>query len=129
LRLRWGLWSLSQRSGSARGFVAAYSTLGLLKQRLGALPEADAAARVALQVLRGAERRYIKVDRVVCAVDCGMLINPDVIAAQMEGSIGFGGALYGAVTLKDGKVEQTNFDGYQADSPERGTIMAPQRKA
>jgi DNA-binding CsgD family transcriptional regulator len=41
-----------QRSGSARGIVAAYSTLGLLKLRLGALPEADAAARVALQVLR-----------------------------------------------------------------------------
>jgi DNA-binding CsgD family transcriptional regulator len=41
-----------QRSGSARGFVAAYSTLGLLKLRLGALPEADAAARVALRVLQ-----------------------------------------------------------------------------
>jgi hypothetical protein len=41
-----------QRSGSARGFVAAYSTLVLLKLRLGALPEADAAARVALQVVR-----------------------------------------------------------------------------
>jgi tetratricopeptide (TPR) repeat protein len=39
------------RCGSARGFVAAYSTLGLLKLRLGALPEADAAARVALSVL------------------------------------------------------------------------------
>jgi DNA-binding CsgD family transcriptional regulator len=41
-----------QRSGSARGFVAAYSTLGLLRLRLGALPEADAAARVALRVLQ-----------------------------------------------------------------------------
>jgi DNA-binding CsgD family transcriptional regulator len=40
------------RGGSARGFVAAYSTLGLVKLRLGALPEADAAARVALRVLR-----------------------------------------------------------------------------
>ena len=40
------------RSGSARGLVAAYSTLGLLKMRLGALPEADAAARVALRVLQ-----------------------------------------------------------------------------
>ena len=40
------------RVGSARGFVAAYSTLGLLKLRLGALPEADAAARVALRVLQ-----------------------------------------------------------------------------
>jgi DNA-binding CsgD family transcriptional regulator len=40
------------RSGSARGFVAVYSTLGLLKLRLGALPEADAAARIALRVLQ-----------------------------------------------------------------------------
>jgi isoquinoline 1-oxidoreductase beta subunit len=57
----------------------------------------------------------VKVDRVVCAVDCGTPINPDVIAAQIEGGIGFGlGAmLYGAITLKDGQVEQNNFDGYQ----------------
>ena len=41
-----------ERCGSARGFVAAYSTLGLLKLRLGALPEADAAARVALRVMQ-----------------------------------------------------------------------------
>jgi isoquinoline 1-oxidoreductase beta subunit len=56
----------------------------------------------------------IKVDRVVCAVDCGIPINPDVIAAQMEGGIGFGlgAVLYGAITLKDGQVEQANFDGY-----------------
>jgi len=45
------------RSGSARGFVAAYSTLGLLKLRLGALPEADAAARVALRVLQESDFR------------------------------------------------------------------------
>jgi isoquinoline 1-oxidoreductase beta subunit len=57
----------------------------------------------------------IKVDRVVCAVDCGVAINPDVIRAQMEGGIGFGlgAVLYGAITLKDGMVEQANFDTYQ----------------
>lgn len=57
----------------------------------------------------------VTVDRVVCAVDCGTPINPDVIAAQMEGGIGFGlGAVrYGAITLKDGRVEQNNFDGYR----------------
>jgi isoquinoline 1-oxidoreductase beta subunit len=55
-----------------------------------------------------------RVDRVVCAVDCGIAVNPDVIRAQMEGGIGFGLAtvLYGAITLKDGVVEQSNFDGY-----------------
>ena len=58
---------------------------------------------------------HVKVDRVVCAVDCGMAINPDIIAAQMEGGIGFGlGAVrYGAITLKDGRVEQDNFNNYR----------------
>jgi isoquinoline 1-oxidoreductase beta subunit len=57
----------------------------------------------------------VKVDRVVCAVDCGTPINPDVIAAQMEGGIGFGlgAALYGAVTLKGGHVQQSNFNSYR----------------
>jgi isoquinoline 1-oxidoreductase subunit beta len=58
---------------------------------------------------------HVKVDRVVCAVDCGTPINPDIIGAQMEGGIGFGlgAVLYGAVTLKDGRVEQDNFNGYR----------------
>jgi isoquinoline 1-oxidoreductase beta subunit len=57
----------------------------------------------------------IKVDRVVCAVDCGTAVNPDIIKAQMEGGIGFGlsAALYGAITLKDGHVEQSNFNDYR----------------
>jgi isoquinoline 1-oxidoreductase beta subunit len=57
----------------------------------------------------------VRVDRVVCAVDCGIPVNPDVIAAQMEGGIGFGlGAiLYGAITLKDGRIEQDNFNNYR----------------
>lgn len=57
----------------------------------------------------------VKVDRVVCAVDCGIPINPDIIVAQIEGGIGFGlgAARYGAITLKDGRVEQDNFNGYR----------------
>ena len=56
----------------------------------------------------------VKVERVVCAVDCGIAVNPDVIKAQMEGGIGYGlGAiLKSEITLADGQVEQTNFDGY-----------------
>ncbi|MFI8611250.1 molybdopterin cofactor-binding domain-containing protein [Pseudomonas sp. NPDC077649] len=56
-----------------------------------------------------------KLDRVVCAVDCGIAINPDVIRAQMEGGIGFGlaAALHGAITLKEGRVEQSNFHDFQ----------------
>jgi isoquinoline 1-oxidoreductase beta subunit len=54
------------------------------------------------------------VDRVVCAVDCGVAVNPDNVRAQMEGGIGFGlsAALYGRITLKDGAVEQSNFRDY-----------------
>ncbi len=57
----------------------------------------------------------LRVDRVVCAVDCGVAVNPDVVRAQMEGGIGFAlaAALYGEITLKDGAVEQTNFHQYQ----------------
>lgn len=54
------------------------------------------------------------VDRVVCAVDCGIAVNPDIIRAQMEGGIGFGlaAALHGEITLKEGRVEQSNFHDY-----------------
>jgi len=65
------------------------------------------------EVTVGADGSF-KVDRVVCAVDCGLAINPDVVEAQMQGGIGYGlsAALSGAITLKDGRVEQSNFDGY-----------------
>ena len=57
----------------------------------------------------------VRVRRVVCAVDCGTAINPDIIRAQIQSAIIFGitAALYGEITLKDGRVEQTNFDTYQ----------------
>jgi isoquinoline 1-oxidoreductase beta subunit len=56
----------------------------------------------------------LKVHRVVCAIDCGRIVNPDTIKAQMESGIIFGlsAALYGAITLKNGRVEQGNFDSY-----------------
>jgi len=55
-----------------------------------------------------------RVERVMCAVDCGVAVNPDVIRAQMEGGIVYGltAAMYGAITLKDGVVEQSNFHDY-----------------
>lgn len=56
----------------------------------------------------------IRVDRVVCAVDCGTAINPDNIRSQVEGGVGFalGAALHERITLKEGRVEQGNFDGF-----------------
>jgi isoquinoline 1-oxidoreductase subunit beta len=54
----------------------------------------------------------VRVRRVVCAVDCGTVVNPDTVRAQIQSGIIFGitAALYGKITLKDGRVEQTNFD-------------------
>lgn len=56
----------------------------------------------------------VKVTRIVTAVDCGLTVNPDTIAAQIEGGALYGltAALYGAITLKNGRVEQSNFDDY-----------------
>jgi isoquinoline 1-oxidoreductase subunit beta len=56
----------------------------------------------------------IKLERVVCAVDCGVAVNPNIIAMQMESGIGYGlsAALTGAITLKGGSVEQSNFHDY-----------------
>jgi len=58
----------------------------------------------------------VRVRRVVCAIDCGRALNPDTVAAQMESGIVFGlsAALYGAITLKAGRVEQSNFPDYDA---------------
>jgi len=57
----------------------------------------------------------VKVHRVVCAVDCGRYVNPDTIAAQMEGSIVFWltAALKGQITIAKGRVEQSNFHDYE----------------
>src|ERR1700756_3662630 len=57
----------------------------------------------------------VRVRRVVCAVDCGTVVNPDTVRAQIQSAIMFGitAALYGEITLEDGRVEQTNFDTYQ----------------
>ena len=80
-----------------------------------------------VSVARGA----IRVHRVVCAVDCGTLINPDIIAQQMESGVVFGlsAALYGEITVKDGRVEQRNFPQYEmlrmADAPLVETYFLP----
>ncbi|MBC7984880.1 MAG: xanthine dehydrogenase family protein molybdopterin-binding subunit, partial [Candidatus Obscuribacterales bacterium] len=55
-----------------------------------------------------------KLERVVCVVDCGIAVNPNIVAMQMESGIGYGlsAAINGAITLKDGRVEQSNFHDY-----------------
>lgn len=56
----------------------------------------------------------VKVHRLTCAVDAGLVVNPDTVEAQVQGGAIFGltAALHGAITLKDGRVEQGNFDSY-----------------
>src|SRR6266571_1099851 len=57
----------------------------------------------------------VRVHRVVCAVDCGIIVNPDTVRAQMESGIIFGitAALFGEITIKNGRVEQHNFNDYR----------------
>jgi isoquinoline 1-oxidoreductase beta subunit len=72
-----------------------------------------------------------KIERVVCAVDCGVAVNPNIIAMQMESGIGYGlsAALTGAITLKDGLVEQSNFHDYPIlrinEMPRIETVIIP----
>jgi isoquinoline 1-oxidoreductase beta subunit len=65
-----------------------------------------------VEVAKGGE---VRVRRVVCAADCGTVVNPDTVKAQIQSGIIFGitAALYGEITLKNGRVEQANFDTYQ----------------
>ena len=59
--------------------------------------------------------KEIRVHKVVCVIDCGMIVNPDTIEAQMESGIVYGlsAALYGAITFKNGQVQQSNFHDYE----------------
>jgi isoquinoline 1-oxidoreductase beta subunit len=58
----------------------------------------------------------VRVRRLVCAVDCGTVVNPDIVKAQIEGGTIYGitAALWGEITLKNGRVEQSNFNNYRA---------------
>lgn len=71
----------------------------------------------------------VKVHRIVAATDCGYAVNPQQIEAQVEGSFAYGlsAALYGECTVKDGRIEQENFNTYQmlklADMPKVETVI------
>jgi isoquinoline 1-oxidoreductase beta subunit len=71
----------------------------------------------------------VKVERVVAAVDCGHVVNPRTVAMQIESAViyGLSAALYGEITVKDGKVEQGNYDDYRvmtmADAPQIETHL------
>ena len=76
-----------------------------------------------------------RVKKVVCAVDCGVVINPDIVRAQMEGGIGYGlsPALMSAITIDKGRVVETNFDAHRVlrmqDMPEIETYIVSSSNA
>ena len=75
--------------------------------------------------------KQIRVHRVVCAVDCGIVVNPNIVAQQVESAVVFGlsAALGGEITLKEGRVQQGNFGDYPVlrmnEAPEVVTVIVP----
>jgi isoquinoline 1-oxidoreductase beta subunit len=76
-------------------------------------------------------RGRVRVHRVTCAIDCGTVVNPDTVKAQMEGGLLFGlsAALYGEISFEQGRVKQGNFDDYPmvrlSDAPEVDVHIVP----
>jgi len=93
----WGQ-PLPARSGRGVALLHAFGSYIAQVAEVAVLPQGD-----------------VRVKRVVCAVDCGTIVNPDTVRAQMEGGIVFGvtGALFGEITIKGGRVEQHNFNDYR----------------
>ena len=111
-------WARPQPKGTALG-LAIHSAF------------ASSCAQV-VQLVREDDGR-LRIERVVCAIDCGFAVHPDLIAQQMEGAIIFGltAALYGRISFKDGQVQQSNFSDYPLMSlrstPRIDTYIVPTR--
>ena len=92
-------WSTPPEKGRARG-VAVHESFG---------------SYVAQVAEVSVESGTLKVHRVVCAVDCGIAVNPAGITAQIESGVAYGlsAALHGEITFKDGRVVQSNYNDYQ----------------
>ena len=78
----------------------------------------------------------LKVHRIVCAIDCGQMVNPGIVQAQAEGSIMFGltAALFSEINIANGRVKEQNFDDYrmlrmQRDAADRGVRRRQHREA
>src|SRR5450432_363224 len=113
-------WGAKLPAGVGRGIAAHFSFDSYVAQVVEASVEKNG---------------LVRVHRVVCAVDCGLVINPDTVKAQIEGGVIFGltAALKTEITLKDGRVEQNNFHDYQMlrmfESPEIEVYMVPSTEA
>jgi isoquinoline 1-oxidoreductase beta subunit len=129
--------ALYAKAGATRWLTA----LDLAMEKAGPTPAAGWTRGVAVHECFGSVVAQVvevklvdgqpRVGRVVTAVDCGTPISPSQIAAQMEGGTCFGlsAALYGKVTMKDGEVEQKNFDAYRVlrinEAPHVETYIVP----
>jgi len=108
-------WGQPLPAGTARG-LAVHESFGTVVAQVAEVSLKDGKPRVG---------------RVVTAIDCGVAIAPDQIAAQMEGGTCYGlsAALYGQITLKDGVVRETNFDAYRVlridEAPTVETYIVP----
>jgi CO/xanthine dehydrogenase Mo-binding subunit len=96
-----GRWGSPLPRGRGRGVALLYSDWG------------SYLAQVADVEVTGS--KDVRVHRIVCAVDCGQIVNPDIVTAQIESGVVYGisAALWGEVTLKNGRVEQSNFHNYR----------------
>jgi isoquinoline 1-oxidoreductase subunit beta len=112
-------WGTALPRGHARG-IAVHQSFGTYVAEV---------AEVSL--VNGAPR----VHRVTCAVDCGIVINPDIVRSQMEGAIAFGlgAALYGKIDIETGRVVSDNFDRYRvlrvSEMPQVEVHIVPSREA
>ena len=109
-------WSKPLPPGRGRGIATHFSFDSYVAQVVEASVEKDGTVRV---------------HRVVCAIDCGRIVNPDIVKAQMEGGIIFGltAALKTEITIENGRVQQKNFHDYQMlrmfESPEIEVHIVP----
>jgi isoquinoline 1-oxidoreductase subunit beta len=108
-------WGSALPAGRARG-IALHESFGSIVAQV-----------VEVSIDKGEPR----VHRVVCAIDCGTVVNPGIVAQQVESSVVFGltAALYGRVDIVQGQVQQTNFPSYRmlslAQSPKVQTHIVP----
>ena len=116
-------WGKPLPAGRARG-IALHGSFGSVVAQV---------AEVSLE--GGVKGGKPRVHRVVCAIDCGTVVNPNIVEQQMEGGIIFGltAALYGKIDIKDGVVAQSNFPSYPmvmlAEAPVVETFIVPSTRA
>ena len=112
-------WGSALPAGQARG-ISLHESFGSIVAQVADVSLVDGKPRV---------------HRVTCAIDCGTVVNPNIVAQQMESAVVFGltAALYGKVDIKDGVVQQTNFNNYSmlmlAQAPVVETYIVPSTRS